>query len=127
MVRGRFDRVDVRREGPVIVDFKSSDVTDPAEADERAAESLQLKLYALAWAATSPATGPPIAVELHYVATGVVGRAASGPADREAAATAVAEAARGIRARAFAPTPSYGTCGYCAYNAICPSRARGAF
>ncbi len=124
VVRGRFDRVDVRHEGAVIVDFKSSDVTAQDVADERAAKSLQLKLYALAWAATA---APPVAVELHYVATGIVGRAASGAEDRAAAADAVAAAAAGIRARAFGATPSYGACGYCAYNAICPSRARGAF
>ena len=125
IVRGRFDRVDVRRDGPVIVDFKSSDVGEQAVADQRAADSLQLKLYALAWAMT--ATTPPVAVELHYVATGVVGRADSGPDDRAVAAQAVDETARGIRARAFSATPSYGACGYCAYNAICPSRARGSF
>src|SRR6266851_2335421 len=47
-VRGRFDRVDETPEGLVIVDYKSSDVTDPKKADQRAKESLQLKIYALA-------------------------------------------------------------------------------
>jgi DNA helicase-2/ATP-dependent DNA helicase PcrA len=124
-IRGRFDRVDVREGvGPVIVDFKSSAVTDPAVADERAAASLQLKLYALAYAAlrTTPAF-----VELHYIASGVIGRAAVTETTLEDAATALDEAARGIRGREFAATPSYGACGYCAYNSICPSRARGSF
>ncbi|MEO6462249.1 MAG: ATP-dependent DNA helicase, partial [Candidatus Eisenbacteria bacterium] len=124
-VRGRYDRVDLPADGcAVIVDFKSSDVVDQAKADERAAQSLQLKIYALAWSATRPA---PATVELHYIGTGVVGRAAVTPATLADAAAAVDAAARGIRARAFAATPSYGACGYCAYNAICPSRARGSF
>ena len=48
-VRGRWDRVDETDGEAVIVDYKSSDVRDPARADRRAAESLQLKLYALGW------------------------------------------------------------------------------
>jgi RecB family exonuclease len=108
----------------VIVDFKSSDVSDPAKADERAERSLQLKLYALAWAGTRPA---PAAVELHYVGTGVVGRAPVTPEALAEAGQAIDDAARGIRARAFAPTPSFASCGHCAYNTICPSRARGPF
>jgi DNA helicase-2/ATP-dependent DNA helicase PcrA len=124
-VRGRFDRVDLRPgTGAVIVDFKSSDVSDPAKADERAERSLQLKLYALAWAGTRPA---PAAVELHYVGTGVVGRAPVTPEALAEAGQTIDDAARGIRARAFAPTPSFASCGHCAYNTICPSRARGPF
>ena len=48
-VRGRWDRVDETDEGCVIVDYKSSDVRAVERADERAAESLQLQIYALAW------------------------------------------------------------------------------
>ena len=55
-VRGRFDRVDETPEGTVIVDYKSSDVTDQKAADRRARESLQLKIYALAAARDD---GPP--------------------------------------------------------------------
>src|SRR4029077_13676723 len=44
-VRGRFDRVDETPEGLVIIDYKSSDVTEPKKADQRARESLQLKIY----------------------------------------------------------------------------------
>ena len=40
---------DLRKpDGLVIVDYKSSDVTDQKKADQRAKESLQLKIYALA-------------------------------------------------------------------------------
>jgi DNA helicase-2/ATP-dependent DNA helicase PcrA len=126
-VRGRLDRVDVRpaEGGAVIVDFKSSDVTDRAKADQRAAESLQLALYARAWKATR--TPPPVAVELHYIRSGVVGRAPVTDEGHARAEAAIEGTARGVRARAFAATPSYGACGHCPYNAICPSRARGPF
>src|SRR5262249_1514933 len=45
-VRGRIDRLDETDEGAVIVDYKSSDVTEPKRANQRARESLQLKIYA---------------------------------------------------------------------------------
>src|SRR4029450_12259280 len=48
-IRGRWDRVAQTEAGPVIVDYKSSDVRDVERADERAEDSLQLKIYALAW------------------------------------------------------------------------------
>jgi DNA helicase-2/ATP-dependent DNA helicase PcrA len=47
-VRGRFDRVDATPEGVVIIDYKSSDVTEQRRADQRARDSLQLRIYALA-------------------------------------------------------------------------------
>jgi len=48
MVRGRYDRVDETPEGSVITDYKSSDVRDPKQATQKARDSLQLQLYALA-------------------------------------------------------------------------------
>jgi myo-inositol-1(or 4)-monophosphatase len=88
VVRGRFDRVDVRPEGPVIVDFKSSSVDDPKKAAQRAKDSLQLRIYALAWQETSTPAKRPAAVELHFIESGLVGRA-----DVDDAALAKAEAA----------------------------------
>ncbi len=126
VLRGRFDRVDVRKgEGPVIVDFKSADVDDQATADERAAESLQLGVYALAYEIAHGKR--PVAAELHYVATGVVGRVAITEESLAATRERVETAAAGIRARHFRATPGYTKCGYCPYNAICPSKSRGAY
>src|SRR5439155_1004590 len=48
-VRGRFDRVDEDLLGATIIDYKTGEVAKQKVADRRAAESLQLKLYALAW------------------------------------------------------------------------------
>ena len=49
----------------VITDYKSSDVRDPAKARERARDSLQLTIYAMAWQAETGRL--PDAVALHFL------------------------------------------------------------
>jgi DNA helicase-2/ATP-dependent DNA helicase PcrA len=120
-VRGRFDRVDETPDGLVIVDYKSSDVTDQKTADERARKSLQLKIYALAQHEMTGAL--PARVELSFLESGLVGRHKPGADDLAVAREAIEEAARGIRQRQFEATPGYQTCRYCPYNQICPSTA----
>ena len=124
LVRGRFDRVDVRPVGAVIVDFKSSAVDAQAKADKRAKESLQLAIYALAWRETTEAAKRPAAGELHFIESGLVGRVEFDDATLTKAGAAIDQAAAGIRARSFAATPDWNLCRYCAYHAICPSRAK---
>ncbi len=120
-VRGRFDRVDDTAEGSVVIDYKSSDVTEQKAADRRARESLQLKMYALA---QKEMTGSlPARVELRFLESGLTGRHVPTEHDLVEARTAIETAAAGIRARCFDPTPGYQTCRYCAYNQICPSTA----
>ncbi|MGH7267786.1 MAG: ATP-dependent helicase, partial [Candidatus Rokuibacteriota bacterium] len=120
-VRGRWDRVDEADGEAVIVDYKSSDVRAVERADERAAESLQLKIYALAWREMYGRR--PARVELRFLESGVVGRHAPTEEDVAAARGAIEEAAAGIRGRRFAATPSYQACRFCAYNQICPYTA----
>jgi len=120
-VRGRWDRVDETEDGSVIVDYKSSDVREAEHAEERAAESLQLRIYALAWREMFGRL--PTRVELRFLESGVVGRHAPTEADAETALEAVRAAAVGIRARRFTATPSYQACRYCAYSQICPYTA----
>ncbi len=120
-VRGRFDRVDERPGGAVVIDYKSSDVTEQKAADRRARESLQLKIYALA---VHEETGRlPAAVELRFLESGLAGRHQPTEGDLVEAQAAILAAAAGIRARRFDPTPGYQTCRYCPYNQICPSTA----
>jgi DNA helicase-2/ATP-dependent DNA helicase PcrA len=120
-VRGRFDRVDDTPEGRVVIDYKSSDVTDQKKADQRAKDSLQLKMYALA---QKEMTGTlPARVELRFLESGLTGRHTPSEEDLEEAIRAIEAAAAGIRARRFDATPGYQTCRYCAYNQICPSTA----
>ncbi len=120
-VRGRLDRVDETPDGPVIVDYKSSDVTEQKKADQRARESLQLKIYALAW---NEMTGRlPVRVELRFLESGLAGRHRPTDTDLAEAREAIEAAARGIRQRRFDPRPGYQVCRYCPYNQICPSTA----
>ncbi|MBI4611573.1 MAG: UvrD-helicase domain-containing protein [Candidatus Rokubacteria bacterium] len=120
-VRGRWDRVDELEEGPVIIDYKSSDVRDQRKADERAGDSLQLKIYALAWKEMFGRL--PARVELRFLESGVVGRHTPTAEDVSEAIGAVKAAAAGIRARRFEATPSYQACRFCAYNQVCPFTA----
>ncbi len=94
---------------------------DPAKARQRARESLQLSIYAMAYEAMTGRL--PDAVQLHFLETGLIGRAEVDPKRLARAREKIATAATGIRARDFAPTPDLRTCTYCAYRDICPSSA----
>lgn len=122
VVRGRFDRVDEGPDGAIITDYKSSDVREQPRADERARDSLQLQLYALAWEAE---TGElPAALELWFLDSGVVGHATPDRRRLDRARTTLATVARRIRSGSFEARPDRVTCGFCPYRQICPSAAR---
>jgi DNA helicase-2/ATP-dependent DNA helicase PcrA len=122
-MQGRFDRIDLRAEGPVIVDFKTSDVRDQEAADRRAQENLQLRIYALAYRETYGER--PAAAELHFVETGLVGRLCMDDDALAEAEAAIDSAAAGIRRRAYHAQPAYAACQMCAFRAVCPSRYGG--
>ncbi len=120
-LRGRMDRLDRAAAGSSIVDYKSSDVRDQRKADEKARDSLQLQVYALAHQA---ATGElPHNMRLHFLDSGVVGRTAPDVARLERARAKIAQAVAGIAAQQFAAKPSPVGCGYCPFRQICPSSA----
>jgi len=102
-----------------ITDYKSSDVRDPAVARQRARESLQLQIYAMAYEAMTGRL--PDAVQLHFLDSGLVGRAEVEPARLEKARSRIAGASAGIRARDYTPRPSALNCSYCPFRDICPS------
>jgi DNA helicase II / ATP-dependent DNA helicase PcrA len=121
IIRGRMDRLDETPDGAVITDYKSSDVRDQRKADEKARDSLQLQVYALAH---QEATGQvPAAVQLHFLDSGVVGSAVPTEARLERARAKLGAVADGIRGADFPARPSAVTCGYCPYRQICPSSA----
>ena len=122
-IRGRYDRLDETPTGTVITDYKSSDVREPKQATQKARESLQLQLYALAHQVETGS--PPAAVELHFLESGVVGRVAPDAARLAKTRRTLAEAADGIRAGRFEARPDFIGCGYCPYREICPSAAAG--
>jgi DNA helicase-2/ATP-dependent DNA helicase PcrA len=109
------------RERVTITDYKSSDVRDPAVARQRARESLQLAIYALAYQAQTGRL--PDAVQLWFLDSGVIGRAELDPKRLAKARGRIAQASEGIRARDFTARPDPLACGYCPYRDICPSSA----
>ncbi|HEX2765727.1 MAG TPA: ATP-dependent DNA helicase [Candidatus Limnocylindria bacterium] len=122
-LRGRYDRIDASEDGHVVItDYKSSDVRDLATAQKRARESLQLGIYALAYEAQHGTL--PGELALHFLDSGVVGRAAPSEKRLAKAHDQLSAAAEGIRAGRFAPTPAPMKCGYCPFREICPDAAR---
>ena len=120
MVIGRWDRIDERPEGIVLVDYKSSEVDDQEKAEKRAKESLrdgQLGLYALAYFEARQVL--PARVELQFVGTGLVGSAAVEPEHLERGRERVREAAAGIRQARYPAKPDQRSCGYCSYRLFC--------
>jgi DNA helicase II / ATP-dependent DNA helicase PcrA len=109
------------RERVTITDYKSSDVRDPAKARQRARDSLQLQIYAMAYEAMTGRL--PDAVQLHFLDSGLIGRAEVDPRRLERGREKIATAATGIRARSFEPTPSTMACTYCPFHDVCPASA----
>ena len=122
-VRGRYDRIDVADDGRVrITDYKSSDVRDPATANRRARESLQLSIYALAYEARHGR--PPEELALHFLDSGVIGVSATNERRLDRAREKIATASEWIRFGEIGATPGLTQCGFCPYREICPDAAR---
>ncbi len=115
---GRWDRIDLLADGAVITDFKAAEVKSQKEADRRAAESLQLDLYALSFAKTQ--REPLRETRLHFLESDVIGRAAKGEREMSRAWEKTSEAAAGLRAGSFAARPDWHNCSYCEFRTICP-------
>jgi DNA helicase-2/ATP-dependent DNA helicase PcrA len=115
---GRWDRVDIRDGAAVIIDFKATEVKDQREADRRAAESLQMDLYALSFVKTQAL--PLLETQLYFLESDIVGRAAKGDSEMERAWAKVKDAEAGLRARHFEARPDWHNCSYCEFRTICP-------
>ncbi len=115
---GRWDRVDVVDNDAVVIDFKSSEVKTQEDADKKTKANLQLSLYSLAY--EKMAGTLPKFKELHFLETGLVGRAEVTNKDVDKILKCIEDASAGIRAGLFDAKPDYMACSYCAYNQICP-------
>jgi DNA helicase-2/ATP-dependent DNA helicase PcrA len=149
-IRGRMDRVDIERlpaematspevagtqmadavtpalpglhpERVTITDYKSSDVRDPVRARERARDSLQLQIYAMAYQAETGRL--PDVLQLWFLESGLVGRVEPEEKRLDKARESIRRAAVGIRARRYEATPDYMSCRYCAFRDVCPASA----
>lgn len=101
-----------------IVDFKTSDnVLDQKKADDRATNSLQLRLYSLAYEELTGSA--PDAVGLYFPASDLFGWTI--PTTRKLANTRekVTSIVAEIQSNHFSATPSAYKCGVCPFNAIC--------
>jgi len=107
------------RERVTITDYKSSDVRDPAQARQRARESLQLTIYAMGYQALTGRL--PDAVQLHFLGSGLVGRSDVDEKRLARAQASIAQAAAGIRARDFSARPDTLSCTWCPFRDVCPS------
>jgi DNA helicase-2/ATP-dependent DNA helicase PcrA len=65
----------------------------------------------------------PDAVQLHFLESGLVGRAEVDPKRLDKARTTIARAAAGMRARDYIAKPDHLSCSYCPFREICPSSA----
>ena len=120
LVTGRWDRIDETPDGVVLVDYKTGDIRDQEKADERAKASLkdeQLGLYALAYRETR--REEPVAVQLHFVGSGLVGTAKVEPKHYDLALERIRKASAGIRSAEFPPDPDQRKCGDCPYSRFC--------
>jgi len=119
-VIGRWDRIDERQGGIVLVDYKTSERDDEqkaADAAEHSAREGQLGLYALAYQRTRDVL--PRRVELHFVGSGTVGGVDIEAEHLERAEARVTTAAEGIRAGHSEATPDPRTCSRCDFRQIC--------
>ncbi len=122
-VSGRWDRIDERDGEIIVADFKTSGVFQQKEADSKTKNSLQLVIYAMAYEKIHKRR--PGALELHFLESGLVGRALLSDKMLCEAEEKIGTAAEGIRRRRYQATPGYQACRYCAYYEICPGKYEG--
>jgi DNA helicase-2/ATP-dependent DNA helicase PcrA len=118
LVRGRWDRVDIRDGEVVIIDYKTSEVHKEEDAHRKAKESLQLSIYALAY--RERFGNVPDRLELRFIESGLVGVTVKKEKDLIKTEELIKEVSESIRKRDFTARPVYMACGYCAYQGICP-------
>ncbi len=122
-VQGRYDLV-IEKDGHVtILDFKTGAVDDSKKARERAQDSLQLDVYALAHLKTAGRL--PDWVELRFLESGIAGGKQPTLEQAQETEALIRDVSRQIRRREFSATPSWNACSYCAFRDICPFTARG--
>jgi len=119
---GRWDRIDDRDGRIVVVDFKTTEIYQQEAADKRAETSLQLAIYAMAY--QKICGHMPHHLELHFLESGLIGRADVTEKILKKAEDKITLAAEGIRKRDYTATPHYQACRFCAYSGICPSAVK---
>ncbi|MFB0564884.1 MAG: ATP-dependent helicase [Candidatus Aminicenantaceae bacterium] len=116
---GRWDRIDSRDEGAVIVDFKATEVRDQNEADKKTKDSLQMDLYALSFTRTQDEGLAE--TQLYFLESDIIGHAQKGEREFERAVEKIKATEEGIRSQDFRAKPDWHNCSHCEFKTICPS------
>lgn len=120
-IRGRWDRVDKDQDGITIIDYKTGDVKDQKEADQKANASIQLLLYAASFREQFGEL--PSKTVLYFVKRDILGSAIPKEEKIEKTLLATKKVIQGIKKEEFNPTPGY-HCRWCAFEKICPAIAK---
>ena len=119
IVRGRIDYLEMGNQVKIL-DFKSTEDIDETKGLERVKNSIQLKIYALAY---EKQTGKmPDEIGIYFLGNGQISTIPTTQAYLDDAVNAVRVTAAGIRVGNFTANPKEGafTCKYCSFNRICP-------
>ncbi|MCK4355815.1 PD-(D/E)XK nuclease family protein, partial [Candidatus Bipolaricaulota bacterium] len=124
-ISGIFDQIDIpdtKNPGNgVIIDYKTSAVTNEEQANKRTKASLQLAIYALAYEHLFGEI--PAGLELRFLTPEmIIGRYVPSEKTLDKARSDIETAAAGIRSGDFPANPTYLGCTYCAYRSICPAK-----
>ncbi len=120
IVKGRFDYLE-KGEKVRILDFKSTEDVGESQALERVKQSIQLKIYALAY---YKITGQlPDEMGIYFLDNGLISTVQVEEKHLEEARHAIDVVAIGVRVGNFKANPKEGafTCQYCSFNRICPA------
>jgi DNA helicase-2/ATP-dependent DNA helicase PcrA len=121
MVIGRWDRIDEVDGKSIIIDYKTSDVKNMEEAEEKISSTSifnQLKLYALAY---EKAFGKPVdEVGVYFLESCILATKKIRHDVIERHEKKITEVAAEMKKGDFSATPSSHVCKYCAFFNICP-------
>lgn len=118
---GIFDRIDIADGNGIIIDYKTSAITDEEQAAKRTKESHQLAIYALAYERLFGKL--PECLELRFLTPQLlIGRNKPDEKTIARALSDIEAAADGIRSNRFPAEPTYLACTYCSYRSICPAK-----
>lgn len=116
IVKGRFDAVYEDAEGVEIRDYKTGTqaITNQEKADKKAAASLQLGIYTLAWQSRTKV--PPTLVSLDFIDAGFIGKAKKSSRQLETIERKIVRVVEGVRAGDFEPGRSHLFCTHPEYG-----------
>lgn len=126
LVKGRFDRVDIKGKEARIIDYKSTENRSQEELEKNARDSIQLKIYTLAYYKNYGVV--PTFVGIYDLESGLVGGYEPKLATIKKTEEEVVRVAESIQENLqkddFPANPKYfgrtPACFYCPYNNICP-------